>query len=95
MARSGSSWRMMVACSLLCGLLPSCDRSDEPVSDAAAIQRANTALSLRKLPKLPDGVTNVRCWTGGTFAKYMNVKFTASPDQALDYLRKAGAGLLP
>jgi len=41
------------------------------------------------LPKLPDGATNVRCWTGGTFAKYMNVKFTASPDQALDYLRRA------
>lgn len=55
------------------------------------IQRANTALSLRKLPKLPDGAANVRCWTGGTFAKYMNVKFTASPDQALDYLRRANA----
>ena len=27
---------------------------------------------------------------GGAFAKYMNVKFTASPDQALDYLRRAG-----
>ena len=26
------------------------------------------------------------------FAKYMNVKFTASPDQALDFLRRAGAG---
>jgi len=55
------------------------------------IQRANTALSLRRLPKLPDGATNVRCWTGGTFAKYLNVKFTASPDQALDYLRRADA----
>jgi hypothetical protein len=55
------------------------------------IQRTNTALLLRKLPKLPDGATNVRCWTGGMFAKYMNVKFTASPDQALDYLRRASA----
>ncbi len=33
----------------------------------------------------------VRCWTGGTFAKYMNVKFPASPDEALDYLRRANA----
>lgn len=86
-----SSWGVTVACSLLCGLLASCDRSDAPVPDAVAIQRANTALSLRKLPKLPDGVTGVRCWTGGMFAKYMNIKFTASPDQALGFLREANA----
>jgi hypothetical protein len=87
-----SSWGMMAACGLLCALVPSCDRRTDQVSDAVMIQRANTALSLRKLPKLPDGVTNVRCWTGGTSAIYMNVKFTASPDQALDYLRRVDAG---
>jgi hypothetical protein len=86
-----SSWRMTLVCSLLCGLLASCDRPDEPVTDAAAIQRANTALSVRKLPKLPDTVTSVRFWSGGMFAKYMNIKFSASPDQALDFLRRAGA----
>jgi len=83
---------MIVACSLLCGLLPSCDHSTDQVSDAKMIQRANVVLSSRRLPKLPDGATNVRCWTGGLFAKYMNVKFTASPDQALDFLRRAAAG---
>jgi hypothetical protein len=83
---------MAATCSLLCILLPSCNRRTEQVSNAVMIQRANTALSLRKLPKLPDGAADVRCWTGGTFAKYMNVKFAASPDQALDYLRRAGAG---
>ena len=91
MERLKFPWGMIIVCGLLCGLLASCERSDDAVPDAVAIPRANTALSVRKLPKLPDGVTNVRCWTGGMFAKYMNVKFTASPDQALDFLRRAEA----
>jgi len=85
------SWGVIIACSLLCGLLASCDRSDTPVPDAVAIQRANTVLSVCKLPKLPEGATGVRCWTGGVFAKYVNIRFTASPDQASDFLRRANA----
>jgi hypothetical protein len=91
MGQLGFSWGTIAVCSLLSGLLPSCNRSADQVSDAAMIQRTNAALSSRKLPVLPVDVTDVRCWTGGTFAKYMNVKFTASPDQALDYLRRASA----
>ncbi len=34
---------MAVACSLLCGLLGSCDHSDDPVPDSVAIPRTNTA----------------------------------------------------
>jgi hypothetical protein len=54
-------------------------------------QRANAALSSTRLPVLPDGVTEVHFWAGGVFAKYMNVKFTASRDQALSYFKNAGA----
>jgi hypothetical protein len=59
--------------------------------DAEITQRANAALSSVQLPVLPNGVTNVKCWTGGSFAKFMNVKFTSSPAQALDYLKRVGA----
>lgn len=92
MGQSRFSWGVIVLCGLLGIVLPSCDRSPAQVPDADMIQRTNVALSSRHLPKLPDGVTMARCWTGGMFAKYMNVKFTASPDQALDFLRRAGAG---
>jgi hypothetical protein len=76
----------------LCAALPSCDRKTSETPGASTIQRANAVLSARKLPTLPEGVTIPQCWTGGVFAKYMNVKCTASPDQALDFLRRAGAG---
>jgi hypothetical protein len=91
MRQLAGSWGMVGVWSLLCGLLGSCGRSTSPVPDTTVIQRTNAALSSRKLPVLPADATGVRCWIGGTFAKYVNVKFTASPDQALDYLRRAGA----
>jgi hypothetical protein len=47
---------------------------------------ANQILSRIELPSLPDGVTEARSWAGGTFAKFVNVKFTASREQALAYL---------
>lgn len=80
-------WGIVGVCAVLGGMLLFRDRP----SDVDPVQRANQALSIRDLPSLPDGVTDVRCWTGGTFAKYMNVKFGASEDQATDFLRRAGA----
>jgi hypothetical protein len=83
MRRARLSLRMIVVCSLLCGQLASCKRSTDVVPNATLIQRTNAALSSRKLPALPAGITDVRCWTGGMFAKYMNVRFSASPEQAV------------
>ncbi len=40
---------------------------------------------------LANSVADVRYRVGGSFAKYLNVKFTASADQALNYLRRADA----
>jgi hypothetical protein len=86
-----SDLRMVIVCCLLCGLSLSCDHSSHQVSSAERIRCANDALSSHKLAVLPHGITDADCWTGGTFAKYMNVKFSASADQALDYLRREGA----
>ena len=80
----------MMLCVLLCGTLASCGRSGKQ-SGAATIQQANTALKNRELPMLPLSVTSVQCWKGGVFAKYMNIKFRASPEEAIDYFRRAGA----
>ncbi len=91
MGQLGFSCSTIVVCGLLSGLLPSCDRSTNAVPVATTVERANAALSSRRLPVLPVGLTDVCCWTGGTFAKHMNVKFAASPEQALDYLRRASA----
>jgi hypothetical protein len=55
------------------------------------VERANLRLTERKLPTLPRGAQNIKCWTGGVFAKYMNVKFAVSRENALDYFRRAGA----
>ena len=80
---------VMVVCSIA---LSSCDRSGDQKSAAESLQHANQVLKGIKLPVLPEGVTDARCWTGGIFAKYVNVKFAASPDQALEYVRSSGAG---
>jgi hypothetical protein len=61
------------------------------MSQAETIQHTNRVLQSRELPALPEDVTDVHCWTGGIFAKYMGVRFNASVDQALAYFRKAGA----
>jgi hypothetical protein len=82
---------LAAVCGLLCSLLSSCDRSGGSMSQAETIQHTNKILQSCELPVLPDGVTDVHCWTGGVFAKYMGMRFNASADQALDYLRKAGA----
>lgn len=74
-------WRkVMLLCGLMCMVLASCDRSTKSVT------RANKTLSGIKLPSLPQGVTDVRCATSGLFAKFVNVKFAASREQAREYL---------
>ncbi len=78
---------VVAACGLLGGVLLLRDRP----SNAEQVQRANEVLSAIKLPRVPDGVTDARCWAGGVFAKYVNVKFAASEDQTTDFLRRAGA----
>lgn len=55
------------------------------------IERANLRLTERKLPTLPQGAQNIKWWTGGVFAKYMDVKFTAPEGEAVDFFRRAGA----
>jgi len=82
---------VVVPCALLCAVLTSCDRSAKEPPSTEVVQHTNAALSAAQLPLLPEGVADVHCWTGGVFAKYMNVKFTASPDQVLDYFRRSGA----
>jgi hypothetical protein len=82
---------LVLLCGFLCGAPVACDRSSPQSRDAKMIQRANAALSSIKLPVLPDGVTEVHFWAGGVFAKYMNVKFKTSRDQALDYFKDVGA----
>lgn len=81
----------MIVCCSLCGMLLSCNRSNPQVPPAETIRRANNALSSRGLPVLPNSATDVHYRIGGSFSKYMNVKFTASADQALDYLHRIGA----
>ena len=68
-------------CACLCVMLASCDRSQEGTPEA------NRVLSVIELPSLPAGVTTVRTWHGGVFAKFVNIKFTASQEQALAYLK--------
>jgi hypothetical protein len=85
------SWGMVVVCGLACSLLSSCADPTSRRAEAHRLRQASAALVSRGLPALPVDVTDVRCWTHGLFAKYLNVKCTASPNQALDYLRRAGA----
>jgi len=82
---------VMVLGGLACFVLTSCDRPAGQKPDAKALQRANATLLSVELPVLPEGITDLRYWAGGIFAKYMNVKFTTSPEQALDYFQRAGA----
>ena len=72
--------------------MSSCDRSPHQMSAAESLQHANEVLNVVGLPPLPDGVTDAHSWAGGVFAKYVNVKFAAPKDQALEYLRSSGAG---
>ncbi len=81
---------IVMLCALVCGTIASCGRSGKQ-SGTATIQEANRALKIRELPTLPPSVTSVQFWKGGAFAKYMNVKFTASPQEATDYFKRAGA----
>lgn len=85
------SWGIVIVCGLACCLLSSCGDSFSQKADASRMRRANAALSARRLPVLPADVTDVRCWTHGISDKYLNVRCTASPNQALDYFRRAGA----
>ena len=55
------------------------------------VERANLRLTERKLPTLPQGAQNIKCWAGGVFAKYMDVEFTAPEGEAVNYFRRAGA----
>lgn len=80
-------WGIVAVCGLLGGVLLFRDRP--PAVDP--VQHANRVLSAIKLPGLPEDVTDVQCWAGGMFAKFVNVKFAASEDQAVDFLRKTGA----
>jgi hypothetical protein len=89
MVRLRLSWDLVAVCGLICALLSSCD--PDAGKELKTTQGMNLALSSRKLPDLPAGITDARCWAGGMFAKCMNVRFTASADQALDYLRRTGA----
>jgi len=68
----------------------SCGRSGKQPG-AATIEEANAALTIRELPTLPPTVDSVQFWKGGVFAKYLNAKFTAAPEEALDYFRRAKA----
>lgn len=52
-----------------------------------SVPRANEFLKALKLAPLPEGVTGARCKWSGIFAKYANVKFAASQEQALAYLK--------
>jgi hypothetical protein len=76
---------------LFCIALASCDPPTTQLTDAEMIQRANEFLSSAQLPTLPVGATDARYWDGGEFAKFVNVKFSVSPDQALGYFKAAGA----
>ncbi len=81
---------VVILCALVCGMTASCNRSGKQPG-AAAIEEANAALKMRELPTLPPTVTSVQFWKGGVFAKYLNAKFPASPEEAIDYFRRAGA----
>ncbi len=72
-----------LAGALICLALVSYDWSKK------SVPRANRFLASIKLAPLPEGVTEVHCKWSGIFAKFANVKFAASQDQALAYL-KAG-----
>lgn len=76
--------KIVVVCALVCTILGSCDDSKENVP------KANKLLSAIKFPTLPNGVTTAHSWSGGTFAKYVNIKFTATPQQAKTYLKDCG-----
>jgi len=82
---------VLVLCGLLCVALTSCDRSTGQKPDAKVLQRANATLSGVELPVLPEEITDLRYWAGGVFAKFINIKFTTSREQALDYFQRAGA----
>jgi len=82
--------KIIVSCVILCAVLTSYGCSKRDTSKQGA-SNANRVLSGIKLPSLPAGVTEARSWAGGTFAKFANVKFTASQEQALAYLTASAA----
>jgi hypothetical protein len=90
MQQAKPSCGVVMVCALLCGMIASCGRSDKQ-SGAATIEEANAVLEICELPTLPPSVTSVQCWKGGVFAKFLNVKFMAAPEEAIDYSRRAGA----
>lgn len=78
-------WRgILMLCGLVCMVLASCKGSKTGVPET------NKLLAGIKLPALPGGVTEARCWSGGGFAKFVNVKFAATPEQGRDYLKACG-----
>lgn len=81
---------LVILSALLCGMIASCGRSDKQ-SGAATIEEVNATLKMCELPTLPPSVASVQCWKGGVFAKFLNVKFMAAPEEAIDYFRRAGA----
>jgi len=75
-------WGMVVlVAAVVCTLLVTRDWSKK------SVWGANRFLSRLEFVPLPEGVTEVRCKWSGIFAKYVNVKFAASREQALAYLK--------
>lgn len=75
-------WGIVVlACGLILTLLVTRDWSKR------SVPVANEFLAGIEFPALPAGVTEVRCRAGGIFAKFVNVKFAATREQALAYLK--------
>jgi hypothetical protein len=74
---------VVLAGGLICLALALHDWSKKSVS------AANRFLTSLELAPLPEGVTEAHCKWSGLFAKYAHVKFAASQEQALAYL-KAG-----
>ena len=72
---------VVLVCGLICLALASYDWSKK------SVPRANRFLASIELAPLPEGVTGAHCKWSGLFAKYVNVKFAASPEQALAYLK--------
>lgn len=76
---------VVLVCGLVCTLLATWDWSKK------SVWGANRFLSRIEFPPLPEGVTEVRCKWSGIFAKFANVKFTASQEQALAFLKASEA----
>lgn len=72
---------VVLVCGLICLALASHDWSKK------SVPAANRFLASIKLAPLPEGVTEAHCKWSGIFAKYVNVKFAASPEQALAYFK--------